>query len=108
MEAGEAFAQSLSPATLCIGTSTEIPCKIGQIKFHEMLGPGGIRAVRSMHVAVRRIDVNPETQFTRGQKVTVKRLVRGATQREAIELEVGDDNGSDSVTIHLNLERPPV
>lgn len=109
IERGEAFTQSLSPASLCVGdSSAPVACKIGHLKYHEFLGAGGIRSVKSMRVSLRRMDVNPAIQFTRGQHVTVKRQLRGVKGEEALALQVGDDNGSDAVTICLTLERHPV
>lgn len=115
IERGERFAQLCSPAVILVGNgASPIPCKVSMIKFHEVLRGGGVSAVSSMHVRIRRVDANPALSFTRGQIVTVKRKVRAAKgsvpgwTEEVLELEVGDDNGSDSTTISVMLERPPV
>lgn len=105
IESGEEFARALTPAKLKYA-GTVFPCKIGALKFHEVLGQNGFRAVKSMNVTLRRMDVNPAIQFQRGQPAQVERQLRGGQTEEVVGLEIGDLNAGDGTLLYLNLERP--
>lgn len=109
IEEGESFAQDITASTLTYARGT-FPCKIGGLRFHEMLRAdgGGLSAVRSMVVTVRRADIPSGVEFTVGQKATVKRKLRGERREESVELEVGQVNSSDGACVYLTLERPAV